>query len=176
MKNFIALIISLTTLSAFASNYPSDYCYANVRICKDGAGIVAKVSSGCHSGVYIIGYKKQGILGNNSSVDAIVNLRFGEYYNVNETFRLTPDWHNLGFISSELPMGNMVGRAGSIPLSSITIAFSDSKGAWDSNFGANYNYPIASYQSPNCYSVRTNENYNSQIPFAAWAVINQAMQ
>lgn len=175
MKKLVVLIMALAPFTSIASNYPTDYCHAVVRVCKQGPGVVAQVSSGCNFGVYVIGYKKDGLLGNNSFVDAVVQFKFGDYSIVKKDFRTTPDWHNLGFITSELNIWSIVGRTGSGPLTAISIAFSDGKGAWDSNNGENYQFPIGSYESPSCYFVKTNENYTSTVPFSAWNVINEAM-
>lgn len=178
MKKLFVLIMILAPFAGIASNYPTDYCHAVVRVCKQGPGVVAQVSSGCNSSTYVIGYKKNGLLGNNSFVDAVVQFKLGDYSIVKKDLRITPDWHNLGFITSELKIWSIVGRSGNWPITAISIAFSDGKGAWDSNYGENYQFPIGSYESPSCYSVKTNENYTSTVPlvpFSAWNVINEAM-
>lgn len=175
MKTIIAITICMTVSTVFASNYPADYCHANVKVCKDGPGVVAQISSGCNSGVYIIGYKKQGKFGNDSFVDAVVNFKFGNNLTAKSDFRITPDWNNLGFLTPGINLQSVVGSMSSGPLTEISIGFSDGNGAWDSN-GTDYHYPIGAAEAPNCYSVKTNEDYFSQVPFAAWSVVNEAMR
>lgn len=175
MKKLMVTGLVLFSLSAFASNYPSDYCHAHVRICTDGPGVVAQVSSGCNSGVYVIGYKKDGLFGDNSFVDAVVNFKFGNYSTVGANFRVTPDWNNLGFLTPGINVWTVVGRAGSGPVTEISIAYSNGSGGWDSNYGANYNFPVGDYRAANCYNVKTNDDYTSQVPYSAWDVINTAM-
>lgn len=175
MKKLFAFIVVIAPIAIFASNYPADYCNAVVRVCENGPGIVAHITSGCNSGAYVVGYKKSGRLGNSSFVDAILQYNFGN--NVNQkVLRITPDWHNLGFITSEINAYSFIGGRGyGGSLDSISIAFSDAKGNWDSKNGDNYNYPIGVYDASTCYSVKTNEMFTSQVPYAAWNVINEAM-
>ncbi len=168
-------VLNLVSATSFASNYPADYCNAFVRICKDGPGVVAKVSSGCNSQSYVIGYKKQGALGANSTVDAVVSFRFGDNKSVERNFRIGRDWHNLGFMTSGTYIWDITPKVDMGPLTAISVAFSDSRGTWDSKGGANYYYPVGDYNSASCYSVKTNEEYRSDIPNAAWNVINEAM-
>ncbi len=176
MKRLIALGLALSSISALASNYPSDYCHANVRICEDGPAIFANIHSGCNStGVYVIGYKKAGVLGSNLFVDAIVNFKYGNSQTVQLDFRVTPDWNNLGFLTSGIDLWSATGRVNSDAPTDISIAFSDGHGIWDSRGGANYHFPINDNQSATCYNVSTNDNYYSQVPYSAWNVINEAM-
>jgi hypothetical protein len=176
MKKIIALTLTmaLTSMASFASNYPGNYCNASVTICEDGPGIVARISSGCSSGTYIIGYKKEGLLGSNSFVDAVVQFHFtGE--TIQKKYRITPDWNHLGFMTPEI---NSYDIAGGAP-HSISIAFSNGNGIWDSKYGSNYFYPLdfqASDKTNNCYTVKIDEVFTSTIPFLAWEIINAAMR
>lgn len=174
MKMIYSLIFSLSAFTALASNYPSDYCNAHVRICENGPGVVALVTSGCNSGAYVIGYKKSGILANNSFVDAVLQLNFNNS-TVKKDIRITPDWHNLGFLTPQMNLWDLVVNTGYVQINSISIAFSDGKGGWDSQSGANYNYPVGKSEDDKCYSVKTNEDFMTQVPFAAWNIINQIM-
>lgn len=176
MFRFVTLFFSLVSVSALASNYPADYCYANVRICEDGPAVFAQVSSGCNSGVYIIGYKKAGMLGQGAYVDAVAKFHMGNNAPVNLNFRISPDWNSLGFLTSGLSVWDFYGMAGRGPVTEVAIAFSDSYGNWDSRNGANYHFPIGNYNAETCYNVKTSENYYSMVPFAAWGVINEAMK
>jgi hypothetical protein len=175
MKKTIAMTLYLAVSTSFASNYPEDYCHARVMVCEDGPGIVARVSSGCSTELYVIGYKKKGQFGKNSFVDSVVNFKFGNYSTVKGDFRITPDWNHTGFITSGINPWTVVGRSGTGPILEISVAFSDGNGAWDSLDGANYHFAVGS-ESPYCHSTKTNEIFTSQIPFAAWDVINEAMR
>lgn len=173
MKTFLFLSMSLLSASAFASNYPSDYCHANVKVCEDGPAIVAQITSGCNSAAYVIGYKKSGVFGANSFVDAIVNLHVGNS-TATKSIRVTPDWNNLGFLTPAISLSSALGNS-SNSLNRMSIAFSDGNNSWDSINGVNYQFPVGDDQANNCYTVKTNENYFSQIPLSAWKVINNAL-
>jgi hypothetical protein len=175
MKKLIALAAALTACTTFASNYPPDYCNATVWICKDGPGVVAQISSGCNTGIYVIGYKKSGSLGNNSSLDAVVKFDFGNSANLMRTFQLTPDWQHLGLMTSPIDLGGIIRQVGNGSPTAVSVAFSNGNGDWDSKGGANYYYPMSAHESPNCYTVRTSEPYFSEVPFVAWDVVNEAM-
>ncbi|MEK6627940.1 MAG: hypothetical protein AABY53_04890 [Bdellovibrionota bacterium] len=177
MKQFLAIIVTLSSLTLFASNYPPDYCHARVKICEDGPAVVAQVSSGCSSEQYVIGYKKSGLLSHNSFVDAVINFHFSEQSPPIRTtnLRISPDWHNLGFISTA-NQWTFPGRGGQLSITALSIAFSDGKGNWDSNNSYNYYFPVGSNLPNNCYSVKTNEDLMGRIPLSVWTVINEAMR
>jgi hypothetical protein len=168
MKKIFAFILTTFIIfPSFASNNFSNNCSAYVTICGDGPGIVAKVTSQCKStSAFVFGYKKQGVLGNNNYVDAHVKFTFENGSNNISNIRITPDWHNLGFLTAEILYPNVT---------DISIAFSDGNGAWDSNYGSNYHYAIYTTSSSQCYTKITNEEFTEHVPFGAWDIINEAL-
>lgn len=176
MKQILFSISLIVSLNVFASNYPSDYCNANVQVCEDGPAVAAFISSACNSPAYVIGYKKQGALGNNSFVDAVVQNNFSNN-SVQSVIRITPDWHNLGFLTSENFIYTIDNSGVYGYLNSLSVAYSDGKGSWDSKNknGKNYNFQIG-HNANGCYTVKTNDVFTSnKVPLAVWNLINQAM-
>lgn len=167
MKTLLTIAMTLASFSSFASNYPSDYCHARVTICEDGPGVVAHIHGGCNSST-VIGYKKSGILGHNSFVDAVVEYRFSNGMIARRDYRITPDWNHLGFITHEIK---------DISGNEMYIAFSNGSGAWDSRNNHNYYFPVGNSEAANyCYTVVTNDDYTTNIPLSAWDIINEAMK
>ncbi|MBF0410538.1 MAG: hypothetical protein HQM10_24545 [Candidatus Riflebacteria bacterium] len=133
------LLSLLSSTSIFASNYPSDYTRQRAFVSVDGPVVLSLVESGIGSW-FVIGYKKNGILGVGSSINAYVKVTrekgVGYNYPTSEefTFRIEREWQDTGFLSTPISGFSFIGPVG---LKKVEIAFF-SGDRWDSKYGTNY--------------------------------------
>ena len=183
MRTFAVLSISFfMSLSVFASNYPADYTYQNVRLLPLGSNAyVANVSSGIMS-KYVLAYKKSGPLAasNPDFIDAVVEVKCQDegsgVYTYRNVVRIGKEWGGRGYLSgpTQLLSGNVPDSCRYSPY--ISVAFSDGRNNWDSQFGRNYEFNPMDFYNSNSVLYRTNESgrYNTdEINDKAWQFLIQ---
>lgn len=152
---FLSLFFLLLGVTSFASGYSSSENIQKVRLIHKGPAILANISSGYMS-KYILAYSNAGYLAHSEgenglkppksppkSIEAVISSecfssRGGRYFQ-QTVVQLGPEWHGAGYSSFPLDMWNHVhSLCYSTGFWKIEVAFSDSAGRWDSQYGQNY--------------------------------------
>jgi hypothetical protein len=147
MKRLLLLALLLTA-TAYASNYPADYCNQSARFATNGPVVFGRVESGCLGTKYIFGYKDNGILGNREYIDTVMVITCADNkdrnrYSVTKVLRLNREMHGNGYISEAIHLDSFCGDNYALSNHEIQFAFTNNN-EWDSNYGRNYRFRINS--------------------------------
>lgn len=179
MKLMTYLVTALFILpigGVFASGYPADYCQQRVYIINDGPSLVARVGSGC-TNLMVIGYKNSGVLASPElkEIDAIVTGSCNGVSSKITTVKLGKEWNGTGYINTPEYKELTPTECYKNESTTISIAYSDRLGNWDSRYGQNYNVSKNRLYSSETKNILSS-SYGGNIGFDAWNIIINEMR
>ena len=176
-----ALLVSLFAASSVqASGYPSDYAHQRAFFTVDGPVVFGFVSSGIMSPEFVIGYKKNGVLGQFSDINVLIrvfnkgcNGHALEYRHV-----IQREWHGTGLLSTSIPVYYLSPyyHRGAVP-ERIELSFYKND-MWDSKHSQNYVFNMQDFYSKQSFPVYTftGTEYQNSISLSVWNFIVDLMR
>jgi hypothetical protein len=122
------------------------------------------------------GYKRSGILAkdSNESLDAVVTGSCGTGSLHQTIIKLGREWHGTGYMNSPVSISSLLPQdCQSVPGQSLSVAFSDGKGHWDSVYGQNYNISVSQLWSGFTYNTK---EFGPDVGLEAWNIIVKSMR
>ena len=183
IRLMLTVLMSWVASTANASNYPPDYCHQIVRVLHQGPVLFATVASGCDGGGLVIGYKNSGYLARKGAhqLDAVITsscqLSDGSRVTKETVVKLGREYHGTGYMSGEIDGYSLLPDNCRYGLDApIAVAFSDGRGDWDSQYGANYRFVSRDFNRYGKAIPTHEQSYNGKPSFKAWDIIVNEMR
>ncbi|HAH32251.1 MAG TPA: hypothetical protein DCL44_08060 [Elusimicrobia bacterium] len=127
---------------------------------------------------FVVAYKKTGILGNSSTITAVMRVTYSVYPGAlmtkDRTFTISNDWNGTGFMTYSLSNYEMLGEDGEgNGVKKIELSFL-ADGQWDSNYNANYVMTMDDFENAPAFVLKRCENLDIDIP--SWNFITEQMR